>query len=416
MTEQLSSPASNRLLIIGSGLAANRLLEELDFQHPFSEILLLDDEGVAHYNRIMLSPLLAGEVSLDTITPHDDHWYRARRVRRLSPWPVSRIDTQQQRVYAENGDALCYDQLVIATGSRSALPALPGIDHPAVYGFRSLRDVDALLRAGENAKRAIVVGGGLLGIEAAVGLRQRGLSVTLLHRNPVLMNRQLDSEAAALLCDALAQRGIEVMTGVSPTAVLHSASGELRGLALNRQGVMRELNADLLVFATGIHANTELAQQAGLTVNRGIVVDTALQSSAERVFAIGECCEFDGNSYGLVAPIWDQVRVLAAQLRGDHAARYSERQHLTKLKVSGLDVHSMGQFIAERGDDCLCLSDPARGVYKKLLLRNSRLIGLLCLGDIRDSLWYAELLESGQSVAPLRQQLLFGRAYCDGIA
>ena len=416
MSEQAYPAARHRLLIIGNGLAANRLLEELDVQHPFSEILLLDNEGVEHYNRIMLSPLLAGEVSLDTITPHGESWYQARRIRRLSPWPVSRIDTAQRRVYRDNGEALGYEQLVIATGSRSALPALPGVDHPAVYGFRSLADVNALLKAGENATRAIVVGGGLLGIEAAVGLRQRGLAVTLLHRNPVLMNRQLDTDAAALLCKALTQRGIDVITGVSPIEVLHGINGELRGLALDRQGEIRQLETELLVFATGIHANTELARQAGLTVNRGIVVDAALRSSADQVFAIGECCEFDGNCYGLVAPIWDQVRVLAAQLRGDHTARYSERQHLTKLKVSGLDVHSMGQFTAEPGDECLSLSDPARGVYKKLLLRNSRLIGLLCLGDVRDSLWYAELLESGQSVAPLRQQLLFGRAYCEGVA
>lgn len=405
-----------RLLIIGSGLAANRLLETLDSTHPFREILLLDDEGSEHYNRIMLSPLLAGEVTLTGITPHDTEWYRQRRVRRLSPWRVQRIDPRARRVYHSNGDYLDYDRLVMATGSRSAMPALPGVDHPAVHGFRSLSDVQALLTACPRSRRAVVVGGGLLGIEAAVGLRQRGLSVTLLHRNPVLMNRQLDGDAAALLGQALAERGIEVITGVNPTAVIHKDKDQLEGLSWQRDGVDGQSAAELLVFATGIHANAELAEAAGLRVNRGIVVDAQLRSSERDIFALGECCEFEGNSYGLVAPIWDQVAVLAAQLCGDPQPRYREREHLTKLKVSGLDVHSMGRFLAEPGDQTLCLSDPAQGVYKKLLLRDGRIVGLLCLGDVRDSLWYAELLTSKTPIHHLRQQLLFGQAYCDALS
>lgn len=404
--------ARRRLVIVGNGMATENLINQLGTDHGWS-IRVLGDEPVRHYNRIMLSPLLGEETDLASITPRDESWYRARRVTVSLGKRVERIDRQRRRLYCTDGEWVDYDTLVIATGARSSMPPLPGVaDLDGVCGFRALHDVERLrgwCRARPGV-RAVVVGAGLLGVEAAVGLRRLGADVTLVHRRPVLMNRQLDAKASSLLAAALGDRGIQVRTGCDPKQLL----GETRvsGVAVEEDGARRTLPAELVVFATGITPNRELAQTADLDCGAGIRVDGALRTSDRHIHALGECCEFQGNTYGLVAPVQEQANVLARVLKG-RRARYCDPSLVTRLKVSGLDIHSMGQVEAAAGQQTLWLSDAATGVYKKLILENGRLCGVLLVGDVRHSQWYFQSHQSGRDVSALRDVLLTGPARDD---
>ncbi|MCA6059898.1 NAD(P)/FAD-dependent oxidoreductase [Thalassolituus sp. ST750PaO-4] len=421
--------ATNILVIIGNGLAANRVLEQLGEIHPFSAIHVLSDEPVAHYNRIMLSPLLAGETTLNAITPHDQEWYQSRRISVYLKQNVERIDTLTQQVICSGGDHFAYDALILATGSRSFVPDIPGADATNVVGFRSLRDVDTMFERLPDIQHATVIGAGLLGVEAATGLRSHGIQVTLLHRNPVLMNRQMDATASALLEKELLNRGIDVRTGCTPLKLCSSNAPKLHINTIQfeqaERHIQQQLDTDLVVFATGIIANKELAESAGIHCAQGIQVDALMRTSHPHIYALGECCEFNGNTYGLVAPIWEQASILARQLHqqyqtdqqqrlstADPLLSYQEREHLTKLKVSGVDIHSIGQFEADSSTEVLQLLDEHAGIYKKILLRDERIVGALCVGDVADSHWYYELMQQGDSVTALRPTLLFGQAYC----
>ncbi|MEO1901861.1 MAG: FAD-dependent oxidoreductase [Alcanivorax sp.] len=394
-----------RLVIVGNGLATDSLIGHLGTDHPWS-VRVLGDEPVRHYNRIMLSPLLGGETDLPSISPRDESWYRARRVTVSPGKRVTGIDRRRRRVLCEDGEWVDYHTLVLATGARASLPPLPGVDTLAgVGGFRSLEDARRLRERcqARPGARAVVVGAGLLGVEAAVGLRRLGADVTLVHRRPVLMNRQLDASASALLLAALSDRGIRVRTGCDPRRLLGATS--VTGVEVEEGGVSRTLPADLVVFATGITPNRELARAAGLECGAGVRVDAALCTSDPRIRALGECCEFQGNTYGLVAPVRAQAEVLARVLRGE-TARYRDPAPLTRLKVSGLDIHTLGPVDAAEGQQTLWLSDAAAGVYKKLILENGRLRGVLLVGDVRHSQWYAHALQSGRDLGALRDILL----------
>lgn len=394
-----------RLVIVGNGLATDSLIGHLGTDHPWS-VRVLGDEPVRHYNRIMLSPLLGGETDLPSISPRDESWYRARRVTVSPGKRVTGIDRRRRRVLCEDGEWVDYHTLVLATGARASLPPLPGVDTLAgVGGFRSLEDARRLRERcqARPGARAVVVGAGLLGVEAAVGLRRLGADVTLVHRRPVLMNRQLDASASSLLEASLAARGIRVRTGCDPKRVL--GDGSVSGVEVEEGGAPRTLPADLVVFATGITPNRELAQAAGLECGAGVRVDSALRTSEPHVYALGECCEFQGNTYGLVAPVRAQANVLARVLRGQHA-RYRDPSPVTRLKVSGLDIHSMGQVEAETGQQSLWLSDRQAGVYKKLIIEDGRLRGVLLVGDVRHGQWYAEALQGDRDVSALRDILL----------
>ncbi len=424
--------AANILVIIGNGLAANRVLEQLGEDHPFSAVQVLSDEPVAHYNRIMLSPLLAGETTLNAITPHDKDWYQSRRIAVYLNQNVEQIDKQKQQIICSGGDRFSYDALIFATGSRSFVPDIPGADAGNVVGFRSLHDVDTMFARLPDIQHATVIGAGLLGVEAATGLRSHGIQVTLLHRNPVLMNRQLDATASALLEKELLNRGIDIRTGCTP---LKLCSNDAPARQINsiifeqtESHIQQHKKTDLVVFSTGIIANKELAESAGIRCGRGIQVDALMRTSQPHIFALGECCEFNGNTYGLVAPIWEQASILARQLHqqyqsgqpdqhlalsaADPLLTYQEREHLTKLKVSGVDIHSIGQFEADSSTEVLQLLDEHAGIYKKILLRDERIVGALCVGDVADSHWYYELMQQGDSVTAMRPTLLFGQAYC----
>ena len=403
------------LAIIGNGMACNRVLEELGEEHPYQRILIMGDESIPHYNRIMLSPLLAKETTLSAITPHEPSWYQQRRTEVLLNQTVNNLDIRERQLTTDKGVVIQFDDLIFATGSRSFIPPVPGADHPDVIGFRTMSDVDRMLEKMPGLKQAVVIGAGLLGVEAAVGLRHHGIDVTLLHRNPVLMNRQLDATASGILERELTNRGIHVMTGVSPEEILSDSDAISAVRVLTRDGV-QSLPAQLVIFATGITPNAELAKEAGVTTGRGIAVNSQMQTSEAGIYALGECCEFDGNTYGLVAPIWDQAKVLAKQLMSPSESdlHYLERTHLTKLKVSGLDVHSIGEFNApDDSCDVLTLEDLTMGVYKKLILKNDRIIGVLCVGDVSDSHWFYDLMVSDIDVTPLRENLIFGEGYCE---
>ncbi len=404
---------TSTLLIIGNGMATNRLLEALDQHHPYRQIVVLSDEQSPYYNRIMLSPLLAGETTLNAITPHDESWYRDRRIHMHYAQTVLAVDVHQHQVICDSGLQLNWDHLIFATGSRSFIPSLNGASASNVLGFRTLSDVERMQTSLQGIRHATVIGAGLLGVEAAVGLRAQGINVTLMHRNPVLMNRQLDATAARLLQTALQQRGIQIRTGCDPQT-LHQNDQHLvtqLSYAHGTDDEIQSLKTDLVIFATGILPNKELAQQAGIACNKGIQVNDRMETSVAGVYALGECCEYSGNTYGLVAPIWDQVQVLSQVLLQQPVTPYTEQQHLTKLKVSGLDVHSIGDFGAEQDDcDVLTLLDEHAGIYKKLVLRNNRIIGALCVGDVRDSQWYFEHMRQETNVSDLRMTLLFGPA------
>jgi nitrite reductase (NADH) large subunit len=424
-----------QLVIIGNGLATMQLLKELG--HPKDYLVtVLSAENVPHYNRIMLSSLLAQETDLESISPYNDSWYQERNINVLLNHNVIKVDSQKQSISCENGENLYYDKLVFATGSRSFIPPMTGTKMPNIYkgvmGFRKLIDVDVMQQVTRCYKKAVVIGAGLLGIEAAVGLVKQGMDVTLLHRRSIIMNRQIDSKASELLIKELAGRGINIATGHGPVA-LHGTAIEDKAVtgAHERQSKNNtvcsveldngdKLAADLVIFATGIVPCTELAQTTGLVVEKGICVDAKLQTSHDNIYALGECCEFEGNTYGLVAPIWNQARVLAKQLtrkEDEEVPVYYEEVFATKLKVSGIDVHSMGIINTEETDlqcETLEFNDFERSIYKKILISDHKVVGAVLYGDVADSQWYFELLQQAHNIEDFRQELIFGQAFCEG--
>lgn len=424
----VSEKSGNQLIIIGNGMASNRLLEELGTHHPFDQILIFSNEAVAHYNRIMLSPLLAGETTLTQITPHDEDWYQQRRARILLNTVVENIDIQAKRLQSSDGECYHFSQLVIATGSQSFIPNLTGADSRNVSGFRDIRDVDQLLTRLPELKQATVIGGGLLGVEAAVGLKTQGVDVTLLHRNPILMNRQLDAEGSILLTQALQQRGVDVQTGATDIELI-SDQQQVSAISYQHNNTRIHIDTQAVIFATGIQPTISIAENNAILCDKGILVDERMRTSADSIYALGECCQFEQFTYGLVAPIWDQAKVLAAELLQASSLQtstsrtntqetpvYREQQHLTKLKVSGLDVHSVGEFNALDGDDVLTLRDAHQGIYKKVILRNNTLAGALCIGEVADSQWYFELMRNQTDIRSIRDALLFGKDICEPAA
>lgn len=420
-----------QLIIIGNGLATMQLLKELDHQTEY-QVIVLSAENVPHYNRIMLSSLLAQETDLQSITPCDDAWYLERNIQVLLNHRVTHIDPQGHSLTCENGAQFTFDKLIFATGSRAFIPSMPGTQKPnvleGVMGFRKLIDVDFMQEVTSRYKKAVVIGAGLLGIEAAVGLIKQGMDVTLLHRRDVLMNRQIDNKASDLLIQELRGRGIKIATGHGPAA-LHgtkvqesnnnkSTTSKVCAVELDNGD---KLDADLVIFATGIVPCTPLAQASGLVVEKGICVDAQLQTSHDDIYALGECCEFEGNTYGLVAPIWNQARVLAKLLLlkdEDQLPVYYEESFATKLKVSGIDVHSMGIInIQDTDRECEVLefNDIERSIYKKILISDHKVVGAVLYGDVADSQWYFELLQQEQNIEDIRQELIFGQAFCESL-
>jgi nitrite reductase (NADH) large subunit len=400
------------LVVIGNGMAAMRTVEELLKLAPERyDITVFGAEPHGNYNRILLSPLLAGEKAFDDIVLHTRDWYAQHGIALHAGDPVEHIDRRRRIVRARSGLEAHYDRLLIATGSTPFMLPIPGARREGVVAFRDLADVETMLAAARAHRRAVVVGGGLLGLEAANGLLRQGMEVTVLHAGGHLLNQQLDAPAAALLRRALEDKGLRF--------ILHAATQELCGegdggrvtaLRYAVDGVTHELPADLVVMAVGVRPNIALAKGAGLHCERAIVVDDTLQSYDPRVYAVGECVQHRQATFGLVAPIWEQARVCAAHLAGAGHRRYVQQASPTRLKVTGVELYSVGDFVGGAGSEDLVLRDPRRGVYKRLVLQDGRLAGAVLYGDVRDGPWYFDLIERRADVTAMRSQLLFGQA------
>ena len=402
-----------RLVVIGNGMAGCRAVEEMHKRDPDRyEVVIFGAEPRVNYNRILLSPVLAGEKSFDEIVINDQAWYDDNAVVLHSGRKVTAIDLEGRTVTAEGGLVVAYDRLLLATGSDPVRLPLPGADLAGVVTFRDLDDVEAMIGACSAPEaKAVVIGGGLLGLEAAYGLARRGMAATVVHLMDVLMERQLDASAGHLLTQALGDRGVQTMLGAQSEEIV-GASGRVAGLRL-KDG--RVLPCDLLVMAVGIRPSTALAKAAGLQVNRGVVVDDAMRTSDPNVYAVGECVEHRGQVYGLVAPIWEMCRA-AAEALTDGDGAYEGSMLSTRLKVSGVDVFSAGDFSGGEGCEDIVFRDAGRGVYKRLVLERGRLAGAVLFGDAADGGWYFDLIRSGQDVAGIRETLIFGQAITEGLS
>jgi nitrite reductase (NADH) large subunit len=395
-----------RLVLVGNGPAAMRTVEELLARAPDRyDIAIFGAEPRQAYNRILLSSVLAGEKSADDIVTHDPVWHEERGIALMAGDPVVAIDRAARTVTAASGLTMGYDKLLLATGSKPIALPLPGLALPGVTAFRDMDDVDRMLAAVDDGRRAVVIGGGLLGLEAAWGLRRRGMAVTVVHLMPTLMERQLDATAAGLLRRDLAARGIDFVTNAQTEEILGDDRAEGVRLADGR-----EIAGDLVVMAVGTRSNIDLARAVGLDINRGVLVGDDMRSSDPLIYAVGECVEHNGQTFGLVAPLWEQAKVCAARLAGDWRAVYQPPPVYTSLKITGVDMFSAGVIApADETDDLVTLSDAAAGVYRKLVLRGDLLVGCVLYGNVRDGPWYVELIQSGASTAPWREHLIFGR-------
>ncbi|AOY96532.1 hypothetical protein BKK79_33860 [Cupriavidus sp. USMAA2-4] len=407
----MTSPAKPRLVVVGNGMAGMRTVEELLRLAPdLYDITVFGAEPHGNYNRILLSPLLAGEKTVDDIMLNTPEWYAQHGIELLAGDPVVAIDRPRRLVRAESGRAVRYDRLLLATGSKPFILPVPGHRLEGVIAFRDIHDVEQMLAAARRHRHAVVIGGGLLGLEAANGLLRQGMEVTVVHATDSLMERQLDKPASALLKQALERRGLRFLLDARTSGIL----GEERVTGVCFQDGS-QIPADLVVMTAGVRPNTALAQSAGLRCERAILVDDTLQTYDPRIYAVGECVQHRNATFGLVAPIWDQARVCAAHLAGAGHRRYIQQATATKLKVTGVDLYSAGDFLGGEASENLVLRDPRRGVYKRLVLEDGCLVGAVLYGDVQDGPWYFDLIQRRASVGAMRQRLLFGRAQCEAL-
>src|SRR5574343_685477 len=402
-----------KLVMVGNGMAGVRALEELLKLAPdLYEITVFGAEPHPNYNRILLSPVLAGEQTLDEIVLNDWTWYQDNGITLHAGFKVTQVDRVHRTVSATNAQGKTvqsdYDRLILATGSDPFMLPLPGKDLPGVLAYRDIADTQAMIDAAAQYPHAVVIGGGLLGLEAANGLMKRGMQVTVVHVGEWLMERQLDKVAGQMLQASLEARGMQFRMSAQTSALVAANSGRVDKVEFKDGS---HVPADLVVMAVGIRPNTQLAESMGLHVNRGIVVTDTLQTVTDaRIWAVGECAAHRGIAYGLVAPLFEQGKVLANHLAEFGIARYQGSQTSTKLKVTGIDLFSAGDFMGGEGFEEIVMSDPAGGVYKKLVLQDDKLVGACLYGDTVDGSWYFKLLRDGRPVADIRDKLMFGES------
>ncbi|RWK64971.1 nitrite reductase large subunit NirB [Mesorhizobium sp.] len=401
---------TEKLVIIGNGMAPGRMLEHLLEKAPdLYQVTIFNAEPRVNYDRIMLSPVLSGEKDYEEIIIHGDGWYIKHGITLYKGHKIVAIDRKAKTVTSDHGVTEPYDKLVIATGSVPFIIPVPGHDLPGVLTYRDLDDVQAMLLAAQSRAKAVVIGGGLLGLEAAAGLNSQGMDVTVLHVMPTLMERQLDPAAGYLLQRAVEQRGIKVITKANTQAITGKGKVEQVELA---DGTI--IPATLVVMAVGIRPNATLAKDAGIAVNRGIVVDAGMRSNDPDIFALGECAEVNGMVYGLVAPLYEMARVAASQLAGDEAAAFVHSDTPTKLKVTGIELFSLGDFAEGEDRQEIVLRDAAAGVYKRLVLRDDRIIGTVLYGETADGAWFNDLKKKQTDISEMRDTLIFGQSYQGG--
>jgi nitrite reductase (NADH) large subunit len=394
-----------KLVVIGAGMASGRALEHLFETAPGRfAVTLFNTEPRGNYNRLMLSPVLSGDKTAEDIVTHDADWYAAHGVVCRFGERVEAIDTARKVVIGAAGE-VAYDRVILATGSSPVMLPLPGAALDGVLPFRDLDDTARMVAAARPGARAVVIGGGLLGLEAAAGLKARGMEVTVVHLMGHLMERQLDVNAGYLLRGSLEDRGITVLCDAKSQAI-EGVDGKVSALLLEDG---RRLPCDLLVMAVGIRPTVDVARAAGLAVNRGVLVDAQMRTSDPNILALGECVEFEGQLFGLVAPLYDQAQVVAKTLMGEEA-RFRPRDVSTRLKVTGCDLFSAGDFASGEGREDIVLRDPARGVYRRLVLKDDRIVGVVLYGDTADGDWFLAQLKEGADISALRDRLILGPA------
>ena len=394
----------SKLVMIGNGMAGVRALEELLAIAPdLYDITVFGAEPHPNYNRILLSPVLAGEQTLGDIVLNDWSWYQDHHILLHAGYTVTAVDRARRTVHAVNAQgenaSAEYDRLIMATGSKPFILPIPGKDLKGVLAYRDIADTEAMIEAAKTLRHAVVIGGGLLGLEAANGLMKRGMQVTVVHVGDWLMERQLDDQAGRMLQKSLAERGMQFCMQAQTQELLGDAGGRVRAVRFKDGS---EIPAELVVMAVGIRPSTELAESMHLHVSRGIVVSDTLQTVTDpRIYAVGECAAHRGIAYGLVAPLFEQGKVLANHLAEFGIGRYLGSLTSTKLKVTGIDLFSAGDFQGGGDTEEILMSDPYAGVYKKLVIKDDKLVGACLYGDTVDGSWYFKLLREGRSVADI---------------
>lgn len=397
-----------KLVLIGNGLAGMRCLEDLlDMAPERYEVTVIGEEPWGNYNRIMLSPVLSGEKTIDDIMLHPHAWYHDKGIQLIADDPAIRIDRTRKVVHTEKGERVDYDRLIIATGSTPFIPPVQGVDLKGVISFRDIYDVNTMIKYCESTKNAVVIGGGLLGLEAAYGLKQRGMNVTVLHLMDRIMERQLDGRASRMLRHSIEQKGINIITEANTEALL-GEEGYVRQVRL-KDGTV--LDADLVIFAVGIRPNIALAQRAGLRCNRGILVNDTMQTFDPSIYAVGECIEHRNQTFGLVEPLWGQAFICATHLAEHGSLTFKSPTVPTQLKVSGVDVFSAGNFEPKEDYEDIILNDDKRQIYKRIIIQKDKVIGAVLFGDTEDGMWYAELIADQTPVSSFRNKLLFGKDF-----
>ncbi len=413
MDMRVNTKSKMKLVMIGNGMAGVRSIEELLKIAPdLYDITVFGAEPHPNYNRILLSPVLAGEQTLDEIVLNDWAWYSDNGITLHAGCTATEVDRVKRVVHARNpaGDTVSapYDRLIMATGSNPFILPIPGKDLPGVLAYRDIADTQAMIEAATQYPHAVVIGGGLLGLEAANGLMKRGMSVSVVHVAPWLMERQLDDVSGKLLQQSLQARGMKFLIGAQTQELVAGESGRVASIRFKDGS---ELPADLVVMAVGIRPNTALAESMRLHVNKGIVVSDTLQTTTDpRIYAVGECAAHRGIAYGLVAPLFEQGKVLATHLAEFGIGRYTGSLTSTKLKVTGIDLFSAGNFMGGANTEEIVMSDPASGVYKKLVIQDDKLVGACLYGDTVDGSWYFKLLREGRKVSDIRDKLMFGES------
>ncbi len=398
-----------RLVMVGNGMAGVRTLEELRKLAPdLYDITVFGAEPHANYNRILLSPVLAGEMTLADIMLNDVDWYRDNNIRLHLGKKVVKIDRAGRRVIAADGTTADYDRVLLATGSNPVILPVPGAGLEGVLSYRDIADTNAMIDAAAKYKHAVVIGGGLLGLEAANGLKARGMNVTVVHLMDWLMERQLDRTAADMLQQSLEAKGLQFRLKSETSEIVGGADGRVHAVTFKDGS---RLAADLVVMAVGIRPNTELAESSGLYCKRGIVVNDTMQTYDPKIYAVGECVAHRGVAYGLVAPLFEMGKVCANHLAHFGIGRYEGSILSTKLKVTGIDLFSAGDFIGSGETEEIVLHDAVGGVYKKLVIRDDRIVGGIMVGDTADGSWYLQLLRDRQDIHDIRDHLMFGQSH-----
>lgn len=395
-----------KLVVVGNGMAGMRTVEELLTLAPdLYDITVIGKEPHGNYNRIMLSPVLAGEKNFDEIVLHSHDWYQQQGIELVSGQVVVDINRKSKQVLTDAGLSFDYDRLLLATGSVPFIIPIVNHNHACVLSFRDIRDVNTMLEVTQHKQRVAVIGGGLLGLEAANGLLKRGVDVTVIHDMPCLMNRQLDSEAAHLLQKQLEANGMKFRMGAMTKEIVALDDGHLSHIAFKNG---EDLPTDLVIMAVGIRPNVALAKQIGLQVDKAILVNDTMQTFDPSIYAVGECVQHRGALFGLVAPLYEQAKVCATHLAEIGIGRYVQKATATTLKVSGVNLFSAGDFSGANAET-IVLRDTSSSIYKRLFIKDNKLVGAVLFGDVQDGNWYFDLIKQQQDISDIRADLVFGQ-------